>query len=76
MQLYKLGMTISVYICLDWKQYDTMCVIKADNITYITHIHALMLDKSKTVKYTKVYNTINIYKKIPITPITNYDKPE
>jgi len=76
MQLYKLGMTIPVYVRLDWKQHDTTCVIGADNMTYITHMHAPMLDKSGTVKYTKVYNTINIYKKFPTTPITNYDKPE
>ena len=51
MQLYKLGMTIPVYVRLDWKQHDTMCVIRADNMTYITHMHALMLDPLRLCSY-------------------------
>ena len=43
---------------------------------YITYIHTPTLDKFGTVKFTTVYNTVNIWEKFsPPNTISNYDEP-
>ena len=76
MNLYEVAMTIPVYQQLDWPQHQTTAILGADNMHYITYIHTPTLDKFGTVKFTTIYNTVNIWEKFsPPNTISNYDKP-
>jgi hypothetical protein len=74
MELYKIGMTIPVYIRLEWPQHETTCVLGADNMTYVTYAHTPVLDDTGKVHYSHVHNTINIWEKFSSTPIANFDE--
>lgn len=76
MRLYDQAMTIPVHTRLNWTEHPTTAIIGADNMHYITYVHVPFKDnETGKVRYTHVYNTINIWQLYPTFNIANYDEP-
>jgi hypothetical protein len=67
--------TVSVASRLDWPQHNSVAVVGADNMHYLTYVALPSMNQQNNIKYTNFYNTINIWQQyLPVNLITLYEE--